>query len=127
MRFRNKILYISFLLLLSCKNADELSKILLKGDADYLEGSFSEFPMDMYRPAKLYVIGNKLIVFDDVKEELFKVFKIPTLDYCYSFGKKEAVQMSFICLIKKQSMLEMIWKFYIGISFIIIMSQILRF
>ena len=81
MRFRNKILYISFLLLLSCKNADELSKILLKGDADYLEGSFSEFPMDMYRPAKLYVIGNKLIVFDDVKEELFKVFKIPTLDY----------------------------------------------
>ena len=88
MRFRNKILYISFLLLLSCKNADEPSKILLKGDADYLEGSFSEFPMDMYRPAKLYVIGNKLIVFDDVKEELFKVFKIPTLDYCYSFGKK---------------------------------------
>lgn len=88
MCFINKILYISFLLLLSCKNADESSKILLEGDANYLEGSFSESPMDMYRPAKLYVVDNKLIVFDDVKEGLFKVFKIPTLDYCYSFGKK---------------------------------------
>lgn len=42
----------------------------------------------MYRPAKLYISNDKLVVFDDVKNDLFKVFKLPTLDYCYSFSNK---------------------------------------
>jgi len=42
--------------------------------------------IEMFRPSRLYTVGDKLIVFDDVDKDMFKVFNLPSLDYAYSYG-----------------------------------------
>lgn len=73
---------------LSCqteKKEGEEVKITLT-DPLQLTGVKKTVPVDLLRPSKLISHNNKLIVFDNQTEDLFKVFRLPEIDYLYSFG-----------------------------------------
>ena len=86
----NKKLFIIpfFSLLFACAggDADKMSEIQLPDEAIALHGDSVSFSGELYRPAKLYIAEDKLVVFDDVKEDLFKVFGLPGLNYLYGFS-----------------------------------------
>lgn len=85
-------IYLLFLLIgtafLSCQNKNEQGqqiKITL-ADPVPLTAVKKTVPVDLLRPSKLISHANKLIVFDDQTDNLFKVFSLPDVNYQYSFG-----------------------------------------
>lgn len=87
-----KTLLFTFLIssILSCTNEkkEKTYNVQIPEESISLSGSAVPFFGEMFRPAKLYISNNKLVVFDDVQKDLFKVFNLPDLNYCYAFSSK---------------------------------------
>lgn len=81
---------LALLLLFSCTNSktSEITEVQIPAESVSLQGDAYSFSSEIFRPAKLYIAGNKLIVFDDIQEKLFKVFALPELNYLYSFSNQ---------------------------------------
>lgn len=82
---RNVMLLLILSLLYSCKDgAFERVELL---SPQWLDGVGKEVSADVYMPSKMLVCGKRMVVLDNTKEDVFKVFSLPSLDYEYSFGK----------------------------------------
>lgn len=55
-------------------------------DAVPLSAVKKSVSVDLLRPSKLIVHGDKLVVYDMQEENMFKVFELPEVRYRYSFG-----------------------------------------
>jgi len=73
------------LLSVSCKKEEDI-KIVELGKVSQINITKHLINSEFLIPAKLFVFKNKLIVFEDLKENIFKVINLPELRYNYSFG-----------------------------------------
>jgi hypothetical protein len=75
------------LLMIGCDPSSETESIILKmPEINKLNGITVKLPVNMLNPKAMCVTDDKLIIFDEVKSDLFKVFKLPDLYYLYSWG-----------------------------------------
>lgn len=87
------LIYIPIMLvtLLFCQcNTKRNTTITIKNvtATDSLKGRTVSVNEDLLMPVKVFVIDDKLVVFDRVNSDFFKVFKIPEMELLYSFGSK---------------------------------------
>ncbi|MDR1373254.1 MAG: TolB-like 6-bladed beta-propeller domain-containing protein [Dysgonamonadaceae bacterium] len=92
------LLYFSLFLFLSfsCKKNIIKEVELELIDGEMLISTPYKIDVDLFRPAKLFIHKNKLIVYDEVREDIFKVFDIDKISYLYSFGDKGSGPGEFI-------------------------------
>ena len=82
---RSVMLLLILSLLYSCKDgAFERVELL---SPQLLDGVGKEVSADVYMPSKMLVCGKRMVVLDNTREDVFKVFSLPSLEYEYSFGK----------------------------------------
>ncbi len=82
------IILLIILFLTSCVNKNIEENIIVDSFPEMysLTGTTINSPVTMLSPIKNCIINDKLIVYDAVKNDLFKVFKLPDLDYLFSWG-----------------------------------------
>jgi hypothetical protein len=81
------IIVIFLLLFTSCKiDNNKISFINDISITDTLKAKVHKINKDLFMPSKVFSIKDKLVVFDNTKDSIFKVFKEPEIDYLYSFG-----------------------------------------
>jgi hypothetical protein len=76
-----------FVLAVSChtEKANNIVELDLP-DAKILHSQRKIVDTDLFRPSKIFVHKDKLIVYDDVRDNILKVFDVNNLEYKYSFG-----------------------------------------
>ena len=87
------LIYIPIILvtLLFCQcNSKRNTTITIKNTTatNSLKGRSIKVSEDLLMPVKVFAIDDKLVVFDRVNSDFFKVFKIPEMELLYSFGSK---------------------------------------
>jgi hypothetical protein len=89
-------LLFSLLLTFSCKK--ELNKAieLEITESKLLVADAHKISVDLFRPSKLVMHKNKLIVYDDVRKDIFKVFDTDKMLYLYSFGENGSGPNEFV-------------------------------
>lgn len=82
------VLALSIALLAACTGNKEVKTVEIQFPTESvaLQESVATVSCQMLRPAKLYISNDKLIVFDDVKADIFKVFGLDSLNYLYAFS-----------------------------------------
>ncbi len=55
---------------------------------DSLFGQTIKVSENMLMPTKAVTLANKLIIYDGTDKDIFKVFKLPNLEFLYGFGQK---------------------------------------
>lgn len=93
------ICIISFSILFGCgsKNTEgETIKDISVNDT--LVAKTVKIATNMLMPTRIFNTENKLVVYDQIKDEMFKVFNLPEIEYQYSFGHtgKGPDEFSFI-------------------------------
>lgn len=83
---RKNILIIALAIIASACQTTSKTKEISLGTSINLYGDAKEIGVDLYRPSKMYILDNHLIIFDDVKKDIFKIFSIPSIEYRYSYG-----------------------------------------
>ena len=83
------IIILATLLFCQC-NTKRNTKITIKNTAvtDTLTGRSVSVNEDLLMPVKVFAMDDKLVVFDRVNSDFFKVFKTPEMELLYSFGSK---------------------------------------
>ena len=87
------LIYVPIMLvtLLFCQcNTKRNTTITIKNTAvtDTLTSRSVSVSEDLLMPVKVFAIEDKLVVFDRVNSDFFKVFKIPEMELLYRFGSK---------------------------------------
>lgn len=85
MRRKNILIIVLAIIASACQTTSRTKEISL-GTSINLYGDAKEIGVDLYRPSKMYILDNHLIIFDDVKKNIFKIFSIPSMEYRYSYG-----------------------------------------
>jgi hypothetical protein len=83
-----KILFLFYLIsILSC-DYDKTSKIveIQFSDAKIINMERKIVNTELYRPSKIFIYKDKLVIYDDMNNSLFKIFECNDLTYKYSFG-----------------------------------------
>ena len=78
---------LTLLAVVSCGAAHPLSEESREIDAK-LKGKVVSIDNFLYIPSKLLVTDDHLIVYDDKEEGIFNVFRLPALNFLFSYGKK---------------------------------------
>jgi hypothetical protein len=84
------------LLNISCKNDNSKSTNLQLIEKTKLISDAHQINVDLYRPSKIFIHNDKLIVYDDVRDDIFKVFDLNRLSYLYSFGNTGLAPGEFV-------------------------------
>lgn len=84
------IILSSIILLLSCNSNSSKNVVLLDlpENANYIKGNIKNSEVEILNPNGMTVCDDYLVVFDNVQERIFKVYKLPELNYLYSWGTK---------------------------------------
>jgi len=69
----------------SCNKQANIQVVSLP-DAVELTSVSKSVDVDLLIPGKIFIWGNKLIVFEQLHKDMFKVFDVNSLKYLYSFG-----------------------------------------
>lgn len=72
--------------LLSCKE-DKKNTVINALEIDSLNAETLKLKEFIFKPKKLLTIGDKLVVYDDVEENFFKVFDLDKLEFLFKWGK----------------------------------------
>ncbi len=82
------IILLTILFLTSCGTKNEKDSIIVDSFPinTKLIGTVVKIPVNILSPSGICIIDDKLVVYDNVKNDLFKVFKLPNLDYLFSWG-----------------------------------------
>jgi hypothetical protein len=75
-----------FLFFSSCSNRANHVQIVSLPDAAELTSISKSIDVSLLIPAKIFIKGNKLLVFEPLSKDMFKVFEFPSFTYLYSFG-----------------------------------------
>lgn len=88
MKKREIIAFISFLLVItySCSNSNSSIEEVKLPAAKNIHASSKSLDTELLAPGKIFIHGDKLIVFEQLPTDMFKVFSIPSLKHLYSFG-----------------------------------------
>lgn len=73
MRRKNILIIVLAIIASACQTTSRTKEISL-GTSINLYGDAKEIGVDLYRPSKMYILDNHLIIFDDVKKNIFKIF-----------------------------------------------------
>ena len=76
------------LLLVQCQVDNKTIKIDDIVATDTLVSNALTVKENILMPTKIFAIEDKLLIFDHAKTNIFKVFKLPDLEFLYSFGNK---------------------------------------
>jgi len=81
--------FFSVVFLFSCSSVDIKKEIQQIGlmTAENLSAAKRKVNVNLYRPARMYIYQDKLIILDIVDNDMFKVFSIPDITYKYAFGR----------------------------------------
>jgi hypothetical protein len=55
--------------------------------SNILKSKEVKIPVDLILASKLFILGDKIVIFDRKKTDIFKVFGLPQVNYLYSSGK----------------------------------------
>lgn len=81
------IIFLTLLLIACSANND---KTIIRVDAFPVNAELKcktiNIPVNLLQPAGIFTYEDNLVVFDNVKTEIFKVFKLPEIDYLYGLG-----------------------------------------
>lgn len=77
-----------FLFLTSCDIKNNRNTFIVKGFPINIElnSTTIDIPINILAPSAITILEDKLLIFDNVKDSLFKVFNLPAIDYLYSYG-----------------------------------------
>jgi hypothetical protein len=92
---KNLYLFFFIALLASCTHQPEGPYFTDFPETQNLELKIHEVEVNILTPSKVFPFYDKLIVFDNVEEDLFKVFDATSLEYLYAWGKKGDAPMEF--------------------------------
>ena len=84
------LIYILVILLFCQCNSKRKTVLTIKNTTatDTLTGRSITVSEDLLMPVKVFAMDDKLVVFDRVNSDFFKVFKIPEMELLYGFGSK---------------------------------------
>ena len=83
-----KCFYFCFLYLsVSCSSIEPETINATLPNVERLSGTSVKTPVSMLNQKALTVVDDKLVVLDQIKDGMFKVFKLPELTYLYSWGR----------------------------------------
>lgn len=75
------------ILFLSCSESDNIKKIDIPA-AVQLESTINKSNVDLLMASRIFTYKDKLIIFEPMRENMFKVFDLNTLSYLYSYGNR---------------------------------------
>jgi len=79
----------------SCRN-QEIRQIISLPEAVELKSTSLSIDTELLIPTKILIKGEKLIIFEQLSKDMFKVFDYPSLNYLYSFGNRGRGPNEFI-------------------------------
>lgn len=87
-----------FIVLLSCDNNSSKNVVLfdLPMETNYLKRNIKLTEVAILNPNSMAICDDYLVVFDNVQSGIFKVYKLPELNYLYSWGSKGKGPEEFI-------------------------------
>jgi hypothetical protein len=72
---------------ISCKKSESINKVEIRlPEAQSLKLERKIVDVNLYRPFRMFIHQHKMIVYDKMKDSLFKVFDAQDLTYRYTFG-----------------------------------------
>lgn len=83
------------ILLLSCSESKNIKKIDIPATVQ-LESTVNKSNVDLLIAARIFTYKDKLIVFEPMRENMFKVFDLKTLNYLYSYGSRGQSGKEFV-------------------------------
>ena len=102
------ILYIfsCLLLQLSCNERDRHVQIVALPDAVELTSTPVHIDVELLLPTRTLIKGDKLFVFEQLAEDMFKVFDFPSLTYLHSFGNMGRGPNEFLTIIGNDEIID---------------------
>ncbi|MDR2911256.1 MAG: TolB-like 6-bladed beta-propeller domain-containing protein [Bacteroidales bacterium] len=97
MRLYNTFLGGIILLFLSCSDEKSVQTVSLP-DALELQSTTKNIDVDLLLPTKIFIKNNKIVVFEPLTKDMFKVFNFPSFRYLYSFGDKGGGPNEFVSI-----------------------------
>jgi hypothetical protein len=85
-KITNIILLTSFLFACSTNKGGIIKRVNYFPINGELNCATTIIPVSILQPTRIFTYEDKLVIFDDVKNEIFKVFKLPEIDYLYGLG-----------------------------------------
>lgn len=94
----NILLLFFHVALLSCDNNSpkNVHSFDLPENTNYLKGNIKGSEVEIFNSNGMAVCDDYLVIFDNVQEDIFKVYKLPGLNYLYSWGSKGKGPEEFI-------------------------------
>ena len=74
--------------LFSCNDSANEIKLVSLPEVVELTSTSNTIDATLLYPAKMFIKGNKLFIFEPLEREMFKVFDFPSLVHLYSFGDR---------------------------------------
>jgi hypothetical protein len=93
-----KYLFFTYLLfaLISCIQENSVNEVKKFSNTNNLIGTTIKTNAKIVVPSKIYTVDDKLIVYDNSINNIFKVFKLPEMEFLYSWGTKGQGPNEFI-------------------------------
>lgn len=84
---KNLLLILALVAIIPCCTFKKKQNLTSDVIVDTLVAKVIKIEKNILMPRRIFVINSKLVVFDETKDSIFKVFSLPNVEFLYSYGK----------------------------------------